>query len=253
MAKKHNKKKGSFGLVRIIILVICGIVFFGSLAYIGMYAMDKMGAQNSFKVLSEEKKDLKSLWNQNNDFVGWLTVDGTKIDYPVMQTVDDPEFYLHKDFNKEYSESGTPFIDATSVVYGDGRTWNWLIYGHNMKFGTMFHDLLEFDDKEFWEQHKTFELSVIYPEQNAGDFGEYEIVVAAYSRIYEKDSDAFKYYSYTCYTDESTFNEFVEGIKKESVYDTGITPQYGDQLVTLSTCAYHTTEGRFYVVGRKIK
>lgn len=261
------KKKRQFGTARWILLIICAIVFFGCAGYIGYYFKDKMDAQNNFTQLGEIRDSgdpgLAELYEKNNDFVGWLKINGTRVDYPVMQTPDNPEYYLHRDFDKKDSVSGTPFLDAGSVVSGPGKTWNWFIYGHNMKFGTMFHDLMKYENKAFWKKHSTFTFDTYSPGQagnhsqgtaNAGTTEvEYEIVAAAYSKIRSKDSTKFKYYQYYSYTDEQTFNEFVAGIKDESLYDTGITPEYGDQLVTLSTCAYQTTNGRFYIVGRRIK
>ena len=248
------------GLVRWILIVICLIVFCGSAAHLLLYAKDKMDAEKDFSQL-RDARDLSELYAQNNDLVGWINVPDTKIDYPVMQTVDDPEFYLHMDFDKEYSASGTPFLDAASVVLprtdADGNlldvTWNWLIYGHNMKFGTMFHDLQEYDSQEFWDKHRTFTFDVYDPATGNTYRGEYEIFAVSRSQIRAEDSDAFAYYQYAGCVDEESFNEYVAGVKAESSYDTGITPQYGDQIVTLSTCAYHTDEGRFYIAGRRLE
>ena len=261
--EKVKKKRAPLGLGSWIVLLICGIVFCGSAAYLGLYAKDKIESENDFENLWTEVEDmgLEGVYLKNNDTVGWIEIEGTKINYPVMQTPEDPEYYLRRNFEKAYSESGTPFLDSTSRIgkgagsYREGEgTWNWLIYGHNMKFGTMFHDLLEYDSRDFWEKHSTFTFRDIV---SAGEgkvvteAGEYEIVAACRSRIREKDSKEFKYYQYSGCMEEKTFNEFVAGIKKESLYDTGIEPEYGDQLVTVSTCAYHTEEGRFYIVGRK--
>ncbi len=253
MADKGNKK--ALGLVSWILIIVCAIVFCGSGAHLLLYSKDKIEAEKEFSKIRESSADLSGLYKQNSDLVGWITVPDTKIDYPVMQTADDPEFYLHRDFNKEYSASGTPFLDAVSVVLPDGDrtvTWNWLIYGHNMKFGTMFHDLQEYDSQEFWEKHKTFTFDVYDPETGKTDTGEYEIFAVSRSNIKAEDSKAFKYYEYAGYTDEEKFDEYVVGVKAESSYDTGITPEFGDQLVTLSTCAYHTKEGRFYIVGHRV-
>ena len=266
MGKKSDRvKRQPMGLARKIILMICLIVFCGSAAYIGLYVKDNTEAEKGFKAVTEKKENgLEEVYLENPDTVGWIEIEGTKINYPVMQTVGDPEFYLRKDFEKSYSDAGTPFMDAMSSIgegsgsYRDGRgTWNWFIYGHNMKFGTMFHDLLEYDSYDFWKEHKTLRLDVITEGGDSADDieveeGEYEILACAYSKIREVNSEGFRYYAYPGYNDRESFDEFVAGIKKESCYDTGITPEYGDQLVTLSTCAYHTDEGRFYMVARKV-
>ena len=155
-----------------ILIVICMIVFCGSAAYLLLYGQNKISAEKEFNQMRKSFRDLSGLYAQNSDLVGWIRVDGTRIDYPVMQTPDNPEYYLHRDFNKEYSDSGTPFLDANSRI---GGTWNRIIYGHNMKFGTMFHDLQKYDSKEFWDAHKTFSVDVYDPETGIIDPEVYEI------------------------------------------------------------------------------
>ena len=236
-----------------ILIIICMIVFCGSAAYLLLYSKDKLDAEQKFSMIQDGDSDLSELYEQNHDLIGWIRIDGTRIDYPVMQTPDDPEYYLHRDFKRDYSESGTPFIDAASIaVPKKNATWNWLIYGHNMKFGTMFHDLQKYDSKEFWEKHRTFSFDVYDPDTGITEHGEYEILAAARSKIRAKNSDAFRYYQYAGCTDEQSFCEYIEGLKSESIYDTDITPDFGEQLVTLSTCAYHTSGGRLYIIGRRI-
>ena len=106
-----------------ILIVICMIVFCGSAAYLLLYGQNKISAEKEFNQMRKSFRDLSGLYAQNSDLVGWIRVDGTRIDYPVMQTPDNPEYYLHRDFNKEYSDSGTPFLDANSRI---GGTWNWM-------------------------------------------------------------------------------------------------------------------------------
>lgn len=247
-------------LPRKIILVICIIVFIGSAGVLLDYFLNGMREQNALEDLNKMKtgaEDLVTdkgtvvseyveLYKSNNDIIGWVKVDDTKIDYPVMQTQDDPEFYLHRGFDKSETNSGTPFMDASSDIFIP--TSNFLIYGHNMKNGTMFHDLLKYDEEEFYKNHKTFKFDTIYK----GGQGTYEVVAAGYTKIYPRDSAKFKYYSYPGITTESEFYEYVNGVKSLSAYDTGVGVEYGDQLVTLSTCAYHTKDGRFFVVGKRV-
>ena len=138
-------------------------------------------------------------------------------------------------------------MDVASDIYVP--TWNWLIYGHHMKSGIMFHDLVKYEDREFYEKHPTFEFETI--NQN-GQSDTFQVIAACYSKIYPDDRNVFKYYEYAGFTDEETFNQYVEGVKSISIYDTGETAVYGDQLVTLSTCAYQTEDGRFFIVGKRI-
>ena len=247
-------------LGRKIILVICLIVFIGSAGVLADYFLNGMKEQGAFDDLADLKvgrEDLVTdkgivvgeyadLYLANNDIIGWIKVDGTNIDYPVMQTQDSPEYYLYRGFDKKPANSGTPFMDAASDIFIP--TSNFMIYGHNMKNGTMFHELLKYKDRDFYNEHKTFNFDTIYK----GGQGTYAVIAAGYSQIYPQDSTKLKYYRYAGMTSQSDFNEFVKGVKALSEYDTGVVAEYGDQLVTLSTCAYHTEDGRFFVVGKRI-
>lgn len=246
-------------LGRKIVFVLCLIVFVGSAGMLLNYFLTGMREQSSLEDLAKlktEREDMKTdkgtvigkyvdLYEANSDIIGWITVDGTKIDYPVMQTQDDPEFYLRRNFQKEHATAGVPFMDASSDIFVP--TSNFLIYGHNMKNGTMFHDMLKYKDKSFYQEHKTFRFDTIYK----GGQSTYEIIAAGYSKIYPEDSDAFKYYQYAGITSRSDFNEYLKGVKELSEYNTGVSAEYGDQLVTLSTCAYHEKNGRFFIVGKR--
>ena len=185
------------------------------------------------------------LYNANKDFFGWLKIEGTQIDYPVMYKPEDGEYYLHRDFYGNYSESGMLFIDGGCRA--DGKYY--LIYGHHMRNGSMFGELPKYRDRSFYEEHKTIFFDTRY------ELRDYEVVAAFYSQIYDKadEEGRFCYYNYTDLSTPQTFSEYVAAIKAISVYDTGVTPKYGDELIALSTCNYHTEDGRFVVVARRIK
>ena len=192
-------------------------------------------------------KKYASLYQQNSDFIGWLTIVGTDIDYPVMYTPDDEEYYIHRDFYKSYSFAGCLFIDASSVATGDEITDNIIIYGHNMKAGTMFHDLLEYEDEEFYKKHKYITFDTI------DETGTYEVIAAFRTQIYDADDTShYHYYEFFDAETEEEFDEYISFIKSNTTYTMDSTAEYGDRLITLSTCAYHTTEGRFVVVAKKI-
>lgn len=186
-----------------------------------------------------------ALYESNPDFFGWLQIEDTVIDYPVMYTPQDPEYYLHRDFYGDYSDSGTLFIDGGCRPDGN----YFLIYGHHMNNGSMFGELPKYRDRDYYEDHKTVFFDTRYETRD------YEIVAAFYAKIYDKSEEYkyFCYYNYTDLSDEKDFNEYVTNIKAMSVYDTGITPKFGDELIALSTCSYHTDDGRFVVVARRIK
>lgn len=236
---------------RKIILIICLIVFLVSAGALAKYYFGNLFQEKTLVNLKEDAdvetvNGLEKLHDRNSDFVGWLRVKGTRIDYPVMQSsTSNPEFYLYRGFNKKSSKVGTPFLDAYSDI---DSSYNWLIYGHNIKSGVMFHDLLKYENKSFWQGHKKFTFNT-----HKKGRAEFEVIAACHTQIYNKTDNVFKYYRYPSITDEKSYNTYVKNVKILSHYNTGITPKFGEQLITLSTCAYHVDNGRFIVVARKVK
>ena len=191
-------------IIRRIIFIIALLVFIGSAGYLGLHYFEGQQTENAFRQLTVDGgHDLAALHEQNPDIVGWIKIDDTRVDYPVMWTPDDPEFYLRRNFQKEDSVAGTPFLDAASTMPGSS---NWLIYGHNMKNGTMFHDTLKYEDKAFYDGHKTIHFDTLEGE------GLYEIVAVCYTQIYEENAQVFKYYQYASIVDEASFNAYVQGV-----------------------------------------
>lgn len=178
------------------------------------------------------------LYSKNNDMVGWLNIPDTVVDYPVVQAKDN-DFYLHKDFYKNYQFCGIPFIDYQSAQ----TSFNSVIYAHNMKNGSMFAAVAKYEDKNYYNTHKIINYDTLYKK------GRYEVIAAFATTVGSKNE--FKYYEYADIEDESGFNEYLNKVKAVSFYNTGVTAEYGDNLITLSTCAYHTSNERFVVVARK--
>lgn len=188
--------------------------------------------------------EFRELYERNPDIVGWLKMDGTRIEYPVMQNPQDAEFYLKHDFDKKENQSGLPFLDAHSGANGTDIS---LIHGHHMKSGWMFKDLMKYKKESFYREHKTFQFSTLYEKE------EYEIVAVILSQVYRKSDDVFKYYQIEHVNTPDEFDAYVQSIKQLALYDTGVTAQYGDKLVVLSTCEYSVENGRLAVVARKVK
>ena len=180
---------------------------------------------------------------ENEDTVGWLTIEGTKIDYPVMYTPQDPEKYLHLGFDQKYSFAGLPFIDANCSL--DPESDNLIIYAHNMLDGSMFRSLMKYEQKSYWQQHPTVKLDLWDEER------EYEVLAAFRDRVYYKTENCFKFYKFIDAESEDSYREAIDYYKTHACYDTGVTAQPGDRLITLVTCAYHTDNGRFVVVARE--
>lgn len=186
-------------------------------------------------------KNYQALYDMNPDFIGWLKIDGTKVDYPVMYTPDDPQYYIYRDFQGRKTSSGTPFMDGNATLDSDSI----ILYGHNMKNDTMFGTLDRYQKKEYWEAHPVITFDTL--EENR----EYEIFAVFTIRLFRQEEDGFRYYGYVGDLTEAQFNEFVSQSCMASHYDTGIIPEYGDQILMLSTCSYHTENGRLVVAARR--
>lgn len=184
----------------------------------------------------------KDLYERNNDTVGWIRISDTQIDYPVLHNTQSNAYYLHRNFDREYSSSGIPFLDYQCS--GDGTSDNTIIYAHNMRNGTMFHDLLKYAEKSFYDSHKIIEFDTLT------DIGVYEVFAVTRTKVGSKNE--FKYYDFIDAKSPAEFDNFVSACIGKSLYKTGIIPQYGDKLLTLSTCSYNTDNERFVVFARKI-
>lgn len=225
-----------------LIIILCLAVIVGCLIYLIPKLMDYYEAERDFSSIKKQERDLEALWKKNHDLAGWITIKGTRIDYPVMWTPDEPERYLRKNFNKEYSIAGTPFLDAYSEP---GNTRNYLVYGHNIKAGTMFHDLVKFDSDKFYKKHKYISFETLEEGK-----AKYEIVAAFKTEIYN-----FKFYYYADIESVETYDEYVEKIKSLNELSTDVKLDFRkDQLLTLCTCSYHVPRpnGRMLVVAKKI-
>lgn len=189
-------------------------------------------------------KKYKDIYELNHDFIGWLKIDGTAIDYPVVYTPEDEQEYLRLDFEKNYLIAGTLFLSAKSVPEKPGN--NMIIYGHNMKNGTMFSDVLSYKDESFYKTHKYIDFGTIYFENK------YEVVAAFKINV---NNDGFDYYNHSGVLSEEEFNNYIENCSKLSEYQFDSKAKYNDELITLSTCdSYGSHEGnRFVVVAKKIK
>lgn len=182
----------------------------------------------------------EELYLQNEDMAGWISIDGTTINYPVMQSVNEPNFYLKHNFEKEYSDLGVPYIQENCDIQTSD---NLVIYGHHIKGGKMFGALESYKDKDFYEGHKTIHFDTLT------ETAEYEIVAVFKTVAYS--SEGFRYYDFVNAEDEENFNAYIGKCKELSLYDTGVNAKYGDRLITLSTCEYSAQNGRLVVVAKK--
>jgi sortase B len=181
-----------------------------------------------------------TLFDQNPDMIGWIKINGTTIDYPVMQTPDKPDFYLKHNFEKQWSDYGVPYAAEGCSI--DPQSDNITIFGHHMKSGKMFGILESYKSKDFYLEHP-----IIRFDTRAG-FGRYEIIA-----VFKVNPAAFKYNEFINAADQAEFDEYVSRCMVLSFYDTGLTANYGDKLISLSTCEYSANNNRLVVVARKIE
>ena len=203
------------------------------------------------KDIEEQKKEtermlqVKQLQGQNTDIVGWLEIENTNINYPVLQGADN-NYYMTHNYKNEKSKNGSIFLDAD--YNWDIPSNNLLMYGHNLGNGMMFQELLKYEKKGFYQEHPVIRFTT------AEEDAEYEIISVFKSRVYYKsEKNVFRYYYFINNESEEEYNEFVKNAKNASLYPIDATASYGDQLITLSTCSYYVEDGRFVVVGRKIE
>lgn len=198
--------------------------------------------------IKDEEKDsilpeYQTLYDRNQDMIGWINIEGTQVNYPVMQTKEDGWYYLKRDFDRQDDVHGLPFLDAACDINAKGT--NRIIYGHHMKDGSMFAALLDYEEESFYKEHQEIQFDTIYEKQS------YDIIAVFQSRIAYQGEDVFRYYRYIDFESEEQFNDYLKQIKALSYYDTGNTAVYGDDLITLSTCDRRIKDGRFVVVARK--
>ena len=181
----------------------------------------------------------------NKDMAAWLKIEGTRIDYPVMWTPENETYYLYKNFEGKEDQNGSLLLDTDSSL--NPLTTNLIIHGHNMRDGDMFGTLTDYEDSDYCKQHNTISLYTENCERR------YEVVAVFRSQVYKKTDQVFKFYKFFQADTQAEFDDFYENIKHLSLYDTGVTAEFGDHFITLSTCVYHVEQGRFVVVAKEIE
>lgn len=263
--KKQEKR-------RKLIVFCCSVAAAACLGYFGIYNWYNIRTADNYKQLSELKDkepaasqeqtpvihytadgaqstpppvldEYKNLFNKNKRLIGWVKIDDTNIDYPVMQTTDN-EYYLDHNLNQEYDKNGSIFMDKDCDVLKPST--NFILYGHHMKNGQMFGSLSLYSDQSYCEKHPYIQFDTIYEK------GLYEIMYVFRSRVYSEDEIVFKYYQFIDAQSEQEFDSYMNDMAEMSLYDTGVTASFGDQLLTLSTCDYQEKNGRFVVVAKKV-
>ncbi len=247
-------------------LFVLGLCILGSVGYLIFYfalyekndaeynelaSLVKQDSGGTVEINYEEAKDkppvlkkYETLYQKNRKIVGWLTIENCGIDYPVMQTVDN-DYYLTHNYNQDYDKNGSLFMDKDCDPAFPND--NMIIYGHHMKSGKMFGNLNYYAMESFWEENKEFSFDTIY------ETGKYAVMYVFRSKIYSEEEIVFKYYQFIDATSADEFYSNMDEMAAMSLYDTGVSANYGDKLLTLSTCDSSEADGRFVVVAKKIK
>ena len=256
---------------RRILMAVCMFLCIISFGYLGAYyqvsaksarefeeltALKEAGAQGAYsgskkveihladkdETVPDILPEYEKIHQKNQRLIGWVKIDDTIIDYPVMQTVNN-EYYLDHNFNQEEDRNGCIFMDyQCDVVKGCD---NIILYGHHMKSGKMFGTLNKYSKESYYEEHPTIQFDTIYEK------GTYQVMYVFRSKVYSEEDVTFKYYQFINAASEMEFNSYLNEMAALSLYDTGVTAGYGDKLLTLSTCDYQEKKGRFVVVAKK--
>jgi len=264
MAKRSKKKKMD---ARRIAMIICALVAIGSLSYFAIYnyqlthntSMSEellTAKDNNFVLIPRAKVNLNntdtpdvleeyaSVYELNKSLVGWIRIDDTKVDYPVMQTKNN-DYYLNHNFDQEKDNNGSIFIDKDCSIWP--RSQNLIIYGHNMKSGKMFGSLKNYKNLDYYKKHPYIQFDSLYEK------GKYEVMYVFSEVVHDEVEVAFKYYQFINANSETEYNSYMKDMAEMSLYDTGVQSRYGDALITLSTCDYTENAERFVIVAKKVE
>lgn len=232
----------------VMILVLTAILAVSTYIFVSDNLDDK-NQLDTFESIAQAVEDsgqcsdnkYSDLYAQNNDFIGWIKIEDTVIDYPVMQSKNSPDFYLKHNFNKAYSRFGVPYMQENCSLSSD----NIIVYGHNMKNKSMFNELTKYKNKDFYNTHRYIQFDTL-SEQRI-----YEVICAFKTVAYT--DNGFQYYNFVKANTEEDFSAYIEKCQALSFYDTGVKAEYGDKLITLSTCEYSQNNGRLVVVAKLIE
>ena len=183
----------------------------------------------------ENQQSMQNNFEWSNDFFGWISIADTNISYPVMHTPYDSQKYLHRDFYENYSYRGVPFLDYRCCEQSD----NLIVYGHHMNDGTMFADLCNYTDKDYFDNH----TEILW--ENGKETAYFQVFAVAVVSCYDD------WYLFTDASTDEHYNAEIEYLMKKSLYHTENIPQNRQQLLTLSTCNNADEDGRIIVVAGK--
>ena len=205
------------------------------------FARDELVDPATLTVLPEYEEFL----SQNPDLVGWLTIQGTKVDYPVVQKAEDNDYYLNHSFDGSEDSAGTIYVDYRSDIVNP--TTNTMVYGHNMKNGTMFGSLKNYLQEDFFKEYRYIQFNTIYEHRL------YQVVSVGLSEVAYQDENSYRYYNFIQANNMEEWQEFVDNVNSLAIYQSDVTLEPSDEILTLSTCNSYTEDGRLFIVAKRIQ
>ena len=187
--------------------------------------------------------EYRTAFSQNEDLIGWLTIPETVIDYPVMQKKKDNEFYLDHGFDGSNDSAGSLFMDYRSDAINP--TTNTIIYGHNMNNGSMFGQVKNYLDEDYYNAHRSVQFDTIYEKRR------YEVVAVCLSEVAYQDESSYRYYNFIQASNQAQWDAFVSNVRELSVFGTDVDLKKTDEVLTLSTCNNYTQDGRLFLVAKR--
>jgi sortase B len=258
--KAYERRTAGKRSLLIVLIIICAAVFAVSAYLLAQYYWAAHETESAFEDLrppaepddalapdpdlyAKRQVHYLGLYERNHDFVGWLKIFGTGVDYPVMQTPAERDYYLHRNFDKEYSAAGMLFASDVSDIERPSDVV--IVFGHMMKSGSMFGGLKKYTDRDYLYDHQLVRFDTLEEERF------YEIFLVFIEAVNTGEPSEFRYYDASDFADEAEFDDFLAQAKTKELYDTGETAVYGDEILALSTCEYTHENGRLVLLAKR--
>ncbi len=250
--------------VQKVIMLLCAVTFVLSASYIGYkLVLESFITEQTYSTYrdiystevsgSDEKNedgtliDFDALLELNSDIVGWITIPGTSIDYPVLQSSEDnPTYYLKHNVNKEYASSGSIFADVSSTISADGNSQGVVLYGHHMRNGTMFAKILNYTKLSFYKENAIFRFDTIY------ERSDYVVFAVIKANTLTSQGTPFKY-AISSWDSDEEFLEYIDEVEERSLINSTVEVNADDEILILSTCSYEYDGFRTVVFARKLR
>ncbi len=196
--------------------------------------------------VTPEPRDFTALLKRNPEVIGWIKIDDTDVDLPVMQREGDNSYYLKHDLDGNWDDLGLPYLDYECDI---DQSRHLILYGHNMGVGdtVRFSSLQNYRDPDYYREHPVIELDSL----NGGKY--YKIVAVYAITTRESDGDVFHFNQYVNFADDAAEQEYLDEVAKRAFYTTGDYADADEQLLTLCTCTYEMSDARLLIMARPLR